>query len=799
MKGNDMTRNIRGAVLLGTFLLFVPVVFAQTSAPDNDVQAAIRELRAGLKSLRTAVGDLKSELDATRAELRAARAANIAVPQSGTLLQEVPSVLPNAREVQMFLKDFPDVYPEGRVTGYYGDLTKKAIRKFQERYGGSTNDVRVKEFYELVFGRGLPAPIVVPAPLPTPLPLATSTVVFPVTTATTTVIATTSPSMQQVICPALPTVAACGSNEDRVASYSSAACGTYYTCVPRGTVIATSTATLATSTVGTAGWRRVAWGRGGSSLVGPNVPQAAIDARLADIAASCPAATQYDYINPSDSALPNAGVPSCPAGAATSTTAVASGGCARYGEGWHAMDASGTCFDPAMQNYRDVNGGTLSCASWSISGCSGSTSYAGDANSCPGFAYSRWDSQGKRYCQLNASRACDYTYPSYLTNGTNYKAESCPADDVSSGNTTAYVAFTPRFGEPSGGCGQYATQYRAMQWVIHGNAIGGSCVSGTRPSSVVTACPSGQWPTWDNNGWPTGCSGGGWTTATSTASTGTSSTGTSGTTSSGGGQTSTSNTSTSSSGSGSTSGTTYSGSCGTALAGLLGSGCHYMYSDSAGQPIYCNGEMSLSAKNGDAAVTQGCTGSSTSYASGSTPAGQKQQVWNSLGLQSWIRADADSARIAQLQQSCASTPSGANVWLSGAGNSASTDFGMPDPAKCASAAACTSGQYFNGTSCVPLGGSSPGAGSCSNALLGLLGTGCHYMYNDSSSRQVYCNSEMTLSAKEGDTATTAGCSSYSGGNASTSLLQSNQRQLAALLEAARSLLEVLQVPNLFER
>ena len=726
------------AIVLGSFtLLAVPSSYAQTGAGESDVQAALRELKAELSSLRGTVADLKSQLDAVRVELRAARAATVTVPQSETIEQEPPSTLVNVREVQIFLRNFPDVYPEGRVTGYYGDLTKKAIRKFQERYGGSTNDARVKEFYELVFG-GLPAPIVVPVPLPTPLPLSTSTVVFPVTTATTTVATTTSPFMQQVICPALPTVAACGSNEERVASYSSAACGTYYTCVPRGTVIATSTA--ATSTLGTAaGWRRVAWGRGGSSLVGPNVPQETIDARLANIAVSCPNVTQYDYINPSDSALPNAGVPSCPVSAATSTIAVASGGCARYGEGWHAMDASGTCFDPAMQNYRDTNGGALSCASWPISGCSGSTSYAGDANSCPGFALSRWDSQGRRYCQLNASRACDYTYPSYLTNGANYKAVSCPAEDASSGNTTsAYVAFTPRFTEPAGGCGQYATQYRAMQWVIHGNAIGGSCVSGTRPSGVVTACPAGQWPTWDTNGWPTGCSGGGWATATSTASTDT------------------------------------SGATGTTGGGTAG------------------------------------TTTGTSGTSGYTPpAGQKEQVWNSFGLRSWIRTDADSARIEQLKQTCGTVQSGSNIWLSGAGNSASTDFGMPDPAKCAAAAVCTSGQYYNGTSCVASGSSSGGyttggyssggSSSCSASLANLLGSGCHYMYNDSSSRPVYCNGAMTVSAKEGDTATTAGCSSYSGGSASTSLLQSNQRQFAALLEAARSLLEVLQVPNLFER
>lgn len=59
--------------------------------------------------------------------------------------------------------------------------------------------------------------------------------------------------------------------------------------------------------------------------------------------------------------------------------------------------------------------------------CSGGgNAYAGDANSCPGFAYSRWDSTGARYCQLNNSVSCEFFYPAYLTES-NYSALECPA------------------------------------------------------------------------------------------------------------------------------------------------------------------------------------------------------------------------------------------------------------------------------------------------------------------------------------------------------------------------------------
>ena len=65
-----------------------------------------------------------------------------------------------------------------------------------------------------------------------------------------------------------------------------------------------------------------------------------------------------------------------------------------------------------------------------------------------------------------------------------------------------------------------------------------------------------------------------------------------------------------------------------------------------------------------------------------TSAGQREQVWNSLGLRSWIRTDADSARIEELKLACANVSSGFNIWMSGSGDSSSVNFGMPDPEKC---------------------------------------------------------------------------------------------------------------------
>lgn len=81
------------------------------------------------------------------------------------------------------------------------------------------------------------------------------------------------------------------------------------------------------------------------------------------------------------------------------------------------------------------------------------------------------------------------------------------------------------------------------------------------------------------------------------------------------------------------------------------------------------------------------------------------------------------------------------------------------------APSCPSGQWwdYGRNACVSSTVSpyptSTGSSSCSQSLINLLGTGCHWMSSDLSGRGIYCDGAMTKSAKEGDTSTTAGCTS----------------------------------------
>lgn len=173
------------------------------------------------------------------------------------------------------------------------------------------------------------------------------------------------------------------------------------------------------------------------------------------------------------------------------------------------------------------------------------------------------------------------------------------------------------------------------------------------------------------------------------------------------------------------------------------------------------------------APAYGCS-SSTDVPPSPVPSGQREQVWNSLGLRSWVRSDADPARIESLKQACANVPSRANVWLPGAGEQSNQDFGMPDSSKCAKAASCPPEQYFDGAACSSntsnnyntrscgsneyWNGSACVAsatqtntttGSCSSELIGLLGSGCHSMgsgwFNTDMTQYVLPNSQTVRS------------------------------------------------------
>ena len=245
-----------------------------------------------------------------------------------------------------------------------------------------------------------------------------------------------------------------------------------------------------------------------------------------------------------------------------------------------------------------------------------------------------------------------------------------------------------------------------------------------------------------------------------------------------------------------------------------------MYSDSAGKSIYCDGPMTKSAKEGDTATTAGCTGStatptpppptstvpspgpsglSHNYTAGATSVtftwidnsvGEDSNkveergadaVWYAKGVIGGVAGGTGSVTVPGLTSGTADYRVRAcnSVGCSVESNIVTITYTSatppPPPPPPAPTTQCSDGidndgdgaiDYPTDTGCYgkddndetyPTTTPPPSTSSCSSSLIALLGTDCHYMYTDSAGKSIYCDGSMTKSAKEGDTATTAGC------------------------------------------
>lgn len=120
---------------IALFALAMPLVgYAQsatssTSTEENNA-ALIEELRQTIEDLKEQISRLAGDLQTTQSDLAETRK-ELAFTRrlaEGSRGEDV-------EELQEFLSDFADIYPEGLVTGYFGPLTERAVERFQERYG----------------------------------------------------------------------------------------------------------------------------------------------------------------------------------------------------------------------------------------------------------------------------------------------------------------------------------------------------------------------------------------------------------------------------------------------------------------------------------------------------------------------------------------------------------------------------------------------------------------------------------------------------------------------------------------
>lgn len=130
-------------------LFFASAVLAQTSSssPGYSRQISttiIEELQKQIRLLQEQVADLtvqleasKKEVTATKGELRSTQQEVKGIKEEirfTRLLQRGVSG-DEVKKLQEFLAQFPDIYPEARVTGYFGPKTEAAVKRLQEKQG----------------------------------------------------------------------------------------------------------------------------------------------------------------------------------------------------------------------------------------------------------------------------------------------------------------------------------------------------------------------------------------------------------------------------------------------------------------------------------------------------------------------------------------------------------------------------------------------------------------------------------------------------------------------------------------
>jgi hypothetical protein len=113
-------------------IVILPIqVFAVSDNSSANSNSIIAQLQEQIKALQTQIAELTAKLTTTQTEV-----ATIKEELRLTKTLKLGMTDAEVSKLQSFLKTMPDVYPEGLVTGYYGQLTAKAVKKFQEKNAG---------------------------------------------------------------------------------------------------------------------------------------------------------------------------------------------------------------------------------------------------------------------------------------------------------------------------------------------------------------------------------------------------------------------------------------------------------------------------------------------------------------------------------------------------------------------------------------------------------------------------------------------------------------------------------------
>lgn len=109
-------------------VLYTPV-FGQTASTST-----IQEL---IQSLKQQIAQLKTQMDILNTQLETLRQTQLQIKTTLRLMKQLREGMSgdDVKLLQEILATDPEIYPEGLVTGYFGHLTGKAVKKFQQKAG----------------------------------------------------------------------------------------------------------------------------------------------------------------------------------------------------------------------------------------------------------------------------------------------------------------------------------------------------------------------------------------------------------------------------------------------------------------------------------------------------------------------------------------------------------------------------------------------------------------------------------------------------------------------------------------
>jgi len=145
-----MKQTFAGVLVAFVFMIAAPTYAEEMSPTTIDREALITRIKELIIELQTLQGEMKK----VQEEIRATVSDSL---KEGMTHEDV-------REIQKLLATDPEIYPEGLTTGYYGRLTKEALKRFQKKHAlEETGEINtetkalLEEYLSEKFGDTIPA------------------------------------------------------------------------------------------------------------------------------------------------------------------------------------------------------------------------------------------------------------------------------------------------------------------------------------------------------------------------------------------------------------------------------------------------------------------------------------------------------------------------------------------------------------------------------------------------------------------------------------------------------------------